>query len=161
MNSFTDATTQISKKESYKMHVATLKQLYYKKFFDHGQTIIMVKQNLFKIYWVCKLFEECRPDKSFTQRDILKSLSDKYLYWGRLSQINDRVPHHACFCYHCKIYNDSVQILLQRGKIDEEPKEKEVDGVSFDACEMYRNILSRKRRIALEYAFFLKKNGFL
>ena len=59
MDSFISVTTQISKEESYKMHVATLKNIYYKDFFKHDQVLVLTKSNPFKIYWVCKLFEEC------------------------------------------------------------------------------------------------------
>ena len=41
------------------MHVATLKNKYYKDFFKHDQVLVLTKSNPFKIYWVCKLFEEC------------------------------------------------------------------------------------------------------
>ena len=67
MDSFANATTQISKKEIFQMHIATLKNLYYKDFFKHEQVLELTKSNPFKIYWVCKLFEECQPDESFTQ----------------------------------------------------------------------------------------------
>lgn len=59
MDSFISVTTQILKEKSYKMHVATLKNIYYKDFFKHDQVLVLTKSNPFKIYWVCKLFEEC------------------------------------------------------------------------------------------------------
>ena len=127
------------------MHIATLKNLYQKDFFKHEQVLVLNKSNPFEIYWVCKLFEECRPDESFTQRDMLRNLGDKYLYWGRLSQMNEFVPHHGCFCFHCKTYNDCVQILLERGKLNSVPKGCE-KGVEFDAFQMYCNFLDRKKK---------------
>ena len=54
MNSFasvtTDKSTQILKKESCKMHTATLKHLFYKEYFDHNETIILVKKMLSKFF---------------------------------------------------------------------------------------------------------------
>ena len=64
------------------MHIATLKNLYYKDFFKHEQVLVLNKSNPFEIYWVCKLFEECRPEESFTQRDMLRNSGDKYICIG-------------------------------------------------------------------------------
>ena len=82
----------------------------------------------------------------------LRNLSDKYLYWGRLSQINEFVPHHGCFCFHCKIYNDCVQIQLERGKLNSAPKGCE-KGAEFDAFQMYCNFSDRKKEILKQYGF--------
>lgn len=54
MNSFAsvtaDKSTQILKKESCKMHTATLKHLFYKEYFDHNEIIILVKKMLSKFF---------------------------------------------------------------------------------------------------------------
>ena len=94
MNSFAsvtaDKSTQILKKESCKMHTATLKHLFYKEYFDHNETIILVKKNAFEIFWLCKLFKECQPVKTYKQH-MLKKLSYKFLFCGRLTQLNEFV----------------------------------------------------------------------
>ena len=58
-----DASTQIPKEVSYKLHIATLKNLYYKSFFESGH-LIAASGSSFNIYWVCKLFDGCKPDKN-------------------------------------------------------------------------------------------------
>ena len=130
------------------MHLHSCKLAYYNKYFKSGQNIVMGK-NPFYIYWVCKLFEECRPNDSYKQRDMLKGLSNNYLWWGRLSQINEFVPHHGYFCYHCKIYEDCKQILIERGKL-QDPGDKE-EGYYFNSLEVYVTFLDRKKEIRKEY----------
>ena len=67
-----DASTQISKEVSYKMHIATIKNLYYKKFFESGY-LIAINGSPFNIYRLCRLFDECKPDKKLnTKRNVKK-----------------------------------------------------------------------------------------
>ena len=35
--------------------------------------LFVPKKNQFEIYWLCKFFEERRPHKTYTQRDMLKN----------------------------------------------------------------------------------------
>ena len=93
---------------------------YFNKFFNSGHKIA-AHGSPFNIYWVCRLFDEVRADITYKQRDMLKNLTNKYLYWGRLSQINEIAPHHDCHCFHCKIHDDCFQILLERQQLEKEP----------------------------------------
>ena len=145
----TDASTQIFKELSYKMHIATLKNLYYQKYFEGGH-LIAASGSPFSIYWVCRLFDECKPNKNMLQKEILKKLISKYLFWGRLSQIND-VPYHCSHCFQCRILDDPVQILLDRNQLAKEPEPE--FGLTFDASKIYFNFCNRKIEIAKEYGF--------
>ena len=98
---------------------------YYKQYFTQENKHILTK-NPFNIYLLCKLFDNCRPDKTQTQRNALKNLTNHFLYWCRLSQINDVQPHHGCFCFHCKIFTDCTQILLERNKLEDPVQKKQV-----------------------------------
>ena len=82
---------------------------------------------------------------------MLKKLTSKYLYWGRLSQIND-TPHYCCYCFHCRIHDDVSQILLERKHLEKEPEAEK--GLTFDALKIYYNFSSRKIAIAKEYDFY-------
>ena len=66
----TDASTQIFKELSYKMHIVTLKNLYYQKYFESGH-LIVASGSPFSTYWVWRLFDECTPNKNMSQKEIL------------------------------------------------------------------------------------------
>ena len=68
-----------------KVQIVAWKKAFYQKYFNSGKKLVIGK-NPFCIYWVAKLFEACNTDKNITQKDMLKGLSNNYLYWGRLSQ---------------------------------------------------------------------------
>ena len=154
MDSFTNATdvaTQITKKESGKMHIASFKHLVYKEFFDHNDKIILRNgQNPFQIYWLCKLFEEVKPSKDSKQLDMLKKLSTGYLHWGKLSQYNSYVPHYGCRCFHCNIITNCNKVLMERHGNLEFQIEKTF-GIYFDALELYSYVFLEKKEIALKY----------
>ena len=77
----TDASTQISKELSYKMHIATLKNLYYQKYCESGH-LIATSGSPFSIYWVCRLLDECKPNKNMSQKEILKKINIQVLVLG-------------------------------------------------------------------------------
>ena len=109
---------------------------------------LVIGKNLFYVYWVTKLFEACNTDKNITQKDMLKGLSNNYLYWGRLNQIND-IPDHACSCFHCKLQEDCKQVMLERGSMScsETPEE----GFYFNSLDAYSDFLERIREIQKIY----------
>ena len=147
----TEAATQITKKESFKMHIASFKHLVYKEFFDHDDIIILRHgQNPFQIYWLCTLFEEVKPDKESKQVDMLKKLSTGYLHWGKLSQYNSFVPHWGCRCFHCNIITNCNKVLMERhGNL--EFQIQKAFGIHFDAMEVYIYVITRKKEIPLKY----------
>ena len=130
-----------------KVQIIAWKKAFYQKYFNSGKKLVIGK-NPFYIYWVAKLFEACNTDKNITQKDMLKGLSNNYLYWGRLSQIND-IPHHAGCCFHCKLQEDCKQVMLERGSMScpETPEE----GFYFNSLDAYSNFLERIREIQKIY----------
>ena len=100
-------------------------------------------KNPLNILWFCKLFDDCRPteDKNVMQRWAFKNLSNNFLFYGRLSQINDVQPHSRCRCFHCKIHDDCVQEILDHNKM-ETPGPKE--SLYIDFSSIYFNFFCRK-----------------
>ena len=130
----------------YKLHLQSLKMAYYKPFFEQKEKCVLCK-NPFNIYWFCKLFDDCRPteDENITQRWALKKVSNNFLFYGWLNQINDVQPHRHCCCFHCKIHDDCIQELLERNKM-ETPGPKE-EGLYIDFSSIYFNFCCRKSDI--------------
>ena len=122
-----------------------------KKNFNSGKEIVM-GTNPFYIYWIAKLFAECNTNRKLTQKDMLKNLSSKYLFWGRLSQINDVVPHYACYCFHYNLQEDCKAVLLERGTIDSAEKvEENENGFYFNFLDVYSEFNYRLREIEKLY----------
>ena len=96
------------------------------------------------------MFEECNLNENLTQRDTLKGLSTEYLYWWALSQINDRMPHYGCYCFHCKLKTNCEQVLLERG-YPQEPPQRDKDGFYFDSLNVYSECINGINEIKTIY----------
>ena len=67
----------------------------------------------FDLYWAVRLFHEVKTDKSLKQSDFLKLFNNKALLEGYYVQFKE--AHLVYNCVHCKLKNDCLQIMLERG----------------------------------------------
>ena len=70
-------------------------------------------KNSFDLYWAVPLFHETHRTETMSRLDFLKLSSNKVLLESYYRQF--REIHSICNCLHCKLRNDCLQLMLQRG----------------------------------------------
>ena len=74
----------------------------------------------------------------------------KALFQSQISQINDRMPHYGCYCFHCKLKTDCERVLLERGYRQEPPRRDE-DSFYFYSLNVYSEFINGINKIKKIY----------